>query len=245
MKETLLFLHGFPLNHTMWQHQLAAFGETFHCLAPDLRGFGANPPLTGDEPLTIDDFADDAAALLAQHGVSQATVCGLSMGGYVAFALWRKYPQLVRRLVLCNTKASADTPEARANRERQAARVRAEGARAIADEMLPRLVAPGNLARLEATLRAMIEANAPGSIVAALRALANRRDMRDQLSQIQAPTLVITGDADAISLLADAQVMAQGIPNARLMVIADAGHMSPLEQPTQFNAALQKFLSET
>ncbi len=244
MKETLLFLHGFPLNHTMWRYQLDALAKDFHCLAPDLRGFGANKPLPEDAPLSMDDFADDAAALLAQHNVTQATVCGLSMGGYIAFALWRKYPQLVKRLVLCHTKASADTAEARANRERQAGRVRTEGTHVLADEMLPRLLAPNNLLRLEAEVRTMIASNASSTIIAALRALANRRDMRDQLHNIQVPTLVIAGDADTIAPLADAHVMAEGIPNAKLVVIASAAHLSPLEQPEQFNAALQKFLSD-
>lgn len=242
---TIVFIHGFPLNHSMWRHQLDYFGSTYRCIAPDLRGFGGSILSDGapKEAWSMDTFADDIIALMDKLGIDKAHVCGLSMGGYIAFAVWRKYRQRVQQLILADTKATGDTAESKANRARQVELVKAQGSRAIANEMLPKLLAPDNLKQYEAEVRYMIEITRPEVIAATLPALANRRDMSDWLRRVQGPTLIALGEKDEIATLKDAEFMRDNIDKATLAIIPDAGHLSPLENGPAFNAAMWKILN--
>lgn len=241
----VLFLHGFPFDHSMWHHQMEALSQTHWCIAPDLRGHGQTTRLKpAGAPASIEQMADDVIALLDHLEMDQATVCGLSMGGYIAFALWRKYAPRISRLILADTKATADTEEARQNRYRLAELVRARGASAAADAMLPRLFAPHHLNSPAAReIRAIIERTPPDQIVDTLYALASRPDSTDLLTGLTAPCLVIVGEHDAITPKADAELICRLAPGARPpVVIPDAGHLSPLENPAAFNQAVGAFL---
>lgn len=240
----IVFIHGFPLNHSMWRQQLDYFGSTYRCIAPDLRGYGASRLGEGatKEAWSMDTFADDIIALMDKLGIKKAHVCGLSMGGYVAFALWRKYRQRVGRLILADTKATAEPAEGKANRARQVELVKAQGARAIANEMLPKLLAPDNQKRLGAEVRHMIESTPAETIAATLPALANRRDMSEWLRRVQVPTLIAIGEKDEIASMKDAEFMREHIDKARIAVIPDAGHLSPLENAPAFNEAMWRIL---
>ncbi len=245
----LLFLHGFPFDHSMWRHQLDAFGETHYCMAPDLRGHGQttrlNPAASrAGTRVNIEQMADDVIALLDRLQAQQATVCGLSMGGYIAFALWRKHAQRISRLILADTKAGADTEETRKNRYRLAELVKAKGASAAADAMLPRLFAPGNLsAPVARQIRQIIERTPPDQIADTLGALASRPDSTSLLGTITVPCLVIVGEHDAVTPKADAELICRRAPGAHpLAVIPNAGHLSPLENPAAFNQAVAAFL---
>lgn len=240
----IVFIHGFPLNHSMWRQQLDYFGSTYRCIAPDLRGYGASllPEGTTKEAWSMDTFADDIIALMNKLGIDKAHVCGLSMGGYVAFALWRKYRQRVRRLILADTKATGEPAEGKANRARQAELVKAQGSRAIANEMLPKLLTPDNQSRFGAEVRYMIESTRPEAIAATLPALANRRDMSDWLRRVQEPTLIAIGEKDEIASLKDAEFMRDNIDKTTLAIIPDAGHLSPLENAPAFNEAMWRIL---
>ena len=144
----LLFVHGFPLDHTMWRAQLDHFAADFHVIAPDLRGFGASSPGPDVGSVSMEQFADDCARLLDALGVqTEVTFCGLSMGGYVAWQFARKYPQRLARLVLCDTRAAADTPAAAETRFKMAEHVLAAGTEIVARAMLPKMFAPATLAR--------------------------------------------------------------------------------------------------
>lgn len=239
----LLLIHGFPLDHRMWAAQLAGLSEQARVIAPDLRGFGRSAAALAG-PLTMDQHADDLAALLDHLGVGRAVVAGLSMGGYVAFAFWRRHRARVQALVLADTRAEGDSPPAQANRDASAAKVRAAGVAAIAGDMLPRLLAPASLAnpRLVERLRAMMTDQPAETVIAALGGLRDRADSRPTLPTITAATLVLVGEQDALTPPADAIAMAAGIPAARLVVIPGAGHMSPMENPRAVNAALRRFL---
>src|SRR5690606_701252 len=136
--DAVLFVHGFPLDSRMWSEQLERIPRRFRLLAPDLRGFGSTA--RGDAALSMDRFADDLAGLLDHLGIERVVVCGLSMGGYVAFALWRRHADRIRALVLCATRASADTEEVRRGRFALAGRVQESGSRVAADEQIPRLL---------------------------------------------------------------------------------------------------------
>lgn len=243
----IVFLHGFPLDHSIWRHQLDYFSMRYRCIAPDLRGFGASSELkkpAEPTPLTVDTFAADIVALLGHLNIKSANFVGLSMGGYIALAIWRRLAtrKLVRRLIFSNTRAAGDTPETKANRKRQAELVRTQGTRPYADEMLPRLLAPENVERCGNEVRHMIERTHPDTIIATLEALAARKDMTDWLRRVQVKTLAIVGEKDVISPPSDSELIAREVDGAKLVVIPNAGHLTPLEQPDAFNEAMYAFL---
>lgn len=240
----LLFVHGFPLDHTMWSGQLEHFAATHRVIAPDLRGFGRSDATPG--LVTMEQMADDCAALLDALGVAgPVTYCGLSMGGYVGWQFVRKYAPRLRGLVLCDTRAVPDSPEAADNRRKLAAHVLAHGTEAVASAMLPKLFAPATVEThpelVEATRRVILAAQ-PAGVAAAQEGMAARPDARPLLASIRVPTLVVVGEADAISPPQEMRELAGAIAGSRFVALAGAGHMAPLEQPERFNAALAEFL---
>lgn len=235
-----VLIHGFPLDHRMWhgvmRGQLAS--DRTLC-AIDLRGHGASPPC-GDEAHTMELLADDVATVIHALADGPVDICGLSMGGYVAFALHNKHPELVRSLVLSNTRAADDTDAQRQAREAAIETVQAKGQAPIADGMLPKLVANNAADEHRDQLRQMIESQPVATIVADQRGLQQRPDRRDELATIAAPTLVVVGDQDAITPPAEAERMAAAIPHAQLAVIPNTGHMTPMEDPTAWSQSVAK-----
>jgi len=242
----LLLLHGFPLDHTMWDAQFDPFAHRCRVIAPDQRGFGRTP--LGRQTLTIESLADDVAALLdAMQIRERAIVCGLSMGGYVALALHRKYASRVRALLLCDTRANADTAAGAADRIALIERVHATGSAAVVDTMLPKLVAATTFEQqphVVERIRQMMLRTAPATMVAALRALATRPDATPHLPDIAVQTLALAGEHDAITPVDVMNAMADAIPQCQRAVIPGAGHMSPMERPAEFNAAVLDFLNQ-
>jgi 3-oxoadipate enol-lactonase len=240
----VLLLHAFPLSLFMWDAQAEALAPTHRVVRFDARGFGGSA--LGDGPLTMERIADDGAALLDHLGIERAVVGGCSMGGYAAFAFVRRHPQRLAALVLQDTRAGADSPEARANRTALAAKVLGEGASAAADAFLPKLVgATTHRERpaLVASLRERILATSPQAIANALAGLAARADSRETLPTIAVPTLVLVGAEDVLTPPGEAATMAAAIARARLDVVAGAGHLANLEDPAATNAALRAFLA--
>lgn len=247
----VVFLHGFPLDHSMWNAELEPISKRCRAIAPDLRGFGGSQVAPGAATpgvVTMEQMADDVAALLDAQDVHEPIVlCGLSMGGYVAFEFWRKYGARLRGLVLCDTRAMPDTPAAAQGRYELAEKVLKEGALPVADAMVPKLFAPASLEKrsnLTAIQRDIILKTSPEGMAAALRGMAVRSDFRSQLAKIAVPTLVIVGEHDEISTVDEMRSIAAGIPDAKFVVIPQAGHMSPLEEPDAFLAALVPFLEQ-
>ncbi|MEJ2502505.1 MAG: alpha/beta fold hydrolase [Gemmatimonadota bacterium] len=259
---TVVFVHGFPFDGSMWERQLAGLPPGWNGLAPDLRGFGQSDihDLPGevstgrrtggrvalrDEPvLTMARFADDVATLIEDRIGEPAAICGLSMGGYVALEIRRRHPDLVRALILTDTRARSDDDEARENRLRTAQTVRSAGARPVATAMLPALLSPGSRERpdLVEQVRNMILATPPASLIGALAGMAARHDHTGELGSIAVPTLVVVGDEDGITPPDEARDMTDAIPGARMATIEHAGHLAPLEQPEAFNRILAGFL---
>lgn len=243
----VLLLHGFPLDHAMWAGQ-EPLAEHLRLVVPDQRGFGAS---AGPGPASMEQLADDAAALLAALHCGPAVVCGLSMGGYVAQHLAVRHPDRTAALVLVDTRLEADTPEARAARVDLAAKVGRLGQRIVADAMVPRLLASSAEARaaagradLEAALHEAILRQPVATIQAALAALGARPDMTAALGQVRVPTLLVVGAEDAITPPACMEAAVEVMPHARLLVVPRAGHMTPLEAPGVFNRAVFEFLAE-
>lgn len=240
----ILFVHGFPLSHAMWNAQLAVFAAGHRVIAPDLRGFGSSVDTEGT--VSMEDFADDLAAVLDDLQVREPIVyCGLSMGGYIGWQFVRKYRRRVRGLVLCDTRVLADSPEAAAGRLKMAEQVIAEGTGPVADGMLSKALSRRSMTdrpEVVAAVRAMILSSDPTGVAAAQRGMAARLDVSDMLGQIDLPTLVVVGADDALSPVDEMRRIAEVIPQSRFVVIPEAGHLSPLENPREFNAALAEFL---
>jgi 3-oxoadipate enol-lactonase len=243
--QPILFLHAFPLNRYMWQGELMSLlsDERYRLVALDWRGFGESEITTPVSTMQL--FADDAAGLMDSLGIQQAVLCSLSMGGYVAFAFLRKYPQRVSGLILADTRPGADTPDAQVNRENVARIAETQGIGAIADLQVPRLLSEytrQHHPEVEMRVRQMIEAATVQGIAAASRGMAQRADSTDLLAGITCPTLVIVGEQDTLTPPTLAQEYAAQIPGAQLVVIQHAGHLSNLEQPEAFVEAVRGFL---
>jgi 3-oxoadipate enol-lactonase len=233
-----VLLHGYPLDHRMWLDQLHGPLATRRTLvAIDLRGHGQSPG-TAEPVLSMELLADDVAAVIHTLSDGDADVAGLSMGGYVAFALWARHPELVRSLVLANTRAVADTKEARDGRDAAVATVTTKGRSAIADAMLPKMLAPGADPLLAARVRTMVETLPVETIVGDLRGLKERADRIAMLPTISVPALVVGGDQDPIAPRAETEAMAKAIPGAKLAMLAGAAHLTPMERPAEFAAAV-------
>jgi len=242
----LLLVHGFPLDHAMWRGQIAALAARMRVMAPDLRGFGGSSGVAPGAATTMEQFADDLAALLDAMGVAEPVVfCGLSMGGYIAWPFVRKHGARVRGLILCDTRAAADAPAAAAARLENARRVMEEGPGILAGAMLPKLFSAKTLEtrpELVASVRATILAAQPAGVAAALRGMAQRPDATPWLPAIDCPTLVVVGAEDVLTPPDQMVAMAAGIPGARVAIVPEAGHMAPLERPDAVNAAIAEFL---
>jgi 3-oxoadipate enol-lactonase len=238
----VLFIHAFPLNRTMWAPQLA-LSSRCRVITVDLRGHGESQPVR--RPFSMDDLASDMKGLLDHLSIGEAVLVGLSMGGYVSFAFYRHYPDRVKALVLADTRAQADSAEAREGRFSMIRTADSQGAAAIAELMLPKLLSPTTLENhtdLVQRVRAVIEQTPVGTIIADLRAMAERGDSTSLLSTIACPTLVLAGGFDRATPPSEVQQMAGNILGSHWKLIDKAGHLPNLEQPGQFNEAILAFL---
>ncbi len=240
----VVLVHGFPLDHTMWETQIEPLARAFRVIAPDLRGFGHSG--ASDGAVTMEQMADDLAGLLDAMGIDEpVALCGLSMGGYVAFQFWRRHRRRLRGLILADTRAQNDTPEVAAGRLEMAQRVLQDGPAPLVETMMPKLFAEATVANrpeVVESLRQVMMGTDPTGIAAAARGMAERPDVTDLLPTIDCPTLVIVGNQDAISPPEEMSQIAAAIPDARFVEIAASGHMSPMEKPVAVNLALLKFL---
>jgi pimeloyl-ACP methyl ester carboxylesterase len=240
---TVVLLHGYPFNRSMWHEQQALLLDDYRVVTPDLRGHGETSATA--VPATMDEMARDVAELLDGIEINRFVLGGLSMGGYVALAFYRRFQFRVRALILADTRPQADTDEGRANREQQALKILEEGMGAIAEDFLKKVLTPATLAErseVAKRVREMILATNPQGAAAALRGMAARPDQTDFLNDIIAPTLVLVGAEDNITPIADAELMHREISGSRLEIIEGASHLSNIERPAEFNNSLKSFL---
>jgi pimeloyl-ACP methyl ester carboxylesterase len=245
----VVLLHGFPLDHTMWSEQIQALAQKHRIIAPDLRGFGKSSLGDADPArgITMEQYADDVALLLDALEVTQPIVlAGFSMGGYIAWQFVRKHMSRLRALIQLDTRAAADTDDARANRLKMAENIHEWGPARVAETMGPKLFAAGKFEANPAIvqeLRDVISRTSPDAIACAQRGMAARPDMTSLLPTINLPTLLIAGVEDALTPAKEMQQIADAIPKGEYKEIEDAGHMSPMENPAAVNAALISFLA--
>lgn len=240
----LVCIHAFPLSKTMWQPQVDALKDTYRVITIDLGGHGESEIVLWND--TLDHYAKGVIQLLDHLGIAQAVFVGLSMGGYILFSLYRNYPDRIQGMVLADTRAQADSEEGKAGRRSMAEVAFSDGASAIADLMLPKLLAPSTLehhSEIVEQVRQMILQTSTAAIVVDLVAMATRPDSTDLLSTITCPTLVIVGENDVATPVAESHYIAERIAGSILITIPEAGHLSNFEQPAAFNEALRSFLT--
>ena len=239
----VLFIHGYPHDRRIWSHAMESL-DGFRRIAPDLRGMGQSD--APDLGYSMETYAGDLAALLDTLGVDEVVLCGLSMGGYIAFEFLRRWRRRVRGLILMDTRAEADTPDGKKARDAAAMKARESGAEAVADELLPRMVSPTTLSDSPETVervRVMLAATPVAGMIGALGALRDRGDSRDLLPSLAGlPTLVLVGEDDALTPAPQAREMAEAIPGSRFTVITGAGHLPPMERPSATTEIVAEFL---
>jgi 3-oxoadipate enol-lactonase len=239
----MLLIHGFPHHRGLWSPQVNALVDRARCIAPDLRGFGET---TASPPYSMDQYADDLASLMDTARVDRAVIAGLSMGGYIAFAFWRRHRARVRALVLADTRPGADAAEGRQKRADMIAMAREHGSTAVADAMMPVMVGQSTREKNPEVVDAvyqMLAAAPVAGIVGALEAMMHRPDSTPTLATIDVPTLIVVGDEDTLTPPKESEAMHRAIRGSRLEVLAGAGHLTNRERPAAFNHVLSEFLA--
>lgn len=242
----VILIHAFPLNSKMWSGQFDALGNAYRLIAPDLAGFGGSSAPEDRSVYSMDTYAGEVAGLMDHLSLDKATIVGLSMGGYIAFALHRKHPERFESLVLADTRAEADPPEGIEKRSKQQAQVADEGTAGLIEALGGALLGPSTVANKQDVVeraKELMRENPPAGFIGALEAMKGRPDSTDDLTSINVPTLIIVGEDDAVTPPEAARKMHEHIEGSRLVTIPDVGHLSNLEAPEVFNGALNDFLS--
>jgi 3-oxoadipate enol-lactonase len=239
----VVLLHPFPAHHELWRPVAQYLSSRYRLIMPDLRGHGESS--LGNGPASMQKHASDVASVMDAAGIDRAPIIGVSIGGYTIFQLWRRFRDRATALVLCNTKAQADTPEARANRSQSANDVLQRGTEPFFESMLQKLLGESTLRSrpdlVEGALRLMRKRSAE-DVAGVQHGMAERPDSMPTLKTINVPTLIITGDEDTLTGVPDAELMKQHISGSQLTVVAKAGHYSPWEQPAEVGRLLRQFL---
>lgn len=240
----ILFVHGFPLDATMWDAQVAKFGSQRQLFVPNLPGFGG-VPARSDET-TMAEFADYCASILDEYRISEPIVfCGLSMGGYIGWQFYKRHRNRLAGLIQCDTRAVNDEPEIARARRVMAEQVLAQGTSSLPSSLLPRQMHETNIASrpdLVSHFRAMVMRADPSGIAAAQRGMAQRESVENWLSEIDCPVQIIVGEHDRISPVAEMKAIASKINQVTFTVVKNSGHLPPLENPHEFNKVIEDFL---
>ncbi len=241
--DPIVFVHGFPLDHRIWTEQLAGLSDRFRVIAVDLKGFGASH---STEAFTIDSMADELAEFIRAAAGGRCTLAGLSMGGYVAFSLAVRHPELLKGLAIVCSKAEADTQQGKEGRQKMAELAMKEGSKPVAQQMLPRMFAPGTYTSrpdLVEKLTQIMEGCPPTTIANACFAMRDRADRTPDLPNLAMPVAIILGEQDAIIPAEMGQKMAAACKQGSFYLIRNAGHLAPMEEPASFNEVMAKFAS--
>jgi len=241
----VVLLHPFPSHHEFWYPAASAFDSTYRLILPDLRGHGESE--IGEGPALMQKHATDIARVLDDAGVGKAVFVGCSIGGYILFEFWRRFRSRVTALALCDTRPQADNAEARSNRVKAAATVLEQGTEQFLDSMIPKFIGRTTISTrpdLVEGARVMMRQMSPEDISLVQQGMAARPDSVADLKTIDVPTMIVIGEEDAFSTVADGELMRQNIAGSQLKVIPKAGHYAPWEQPEAVGAILRRFLDD-
>lgn len=237
----IVFVHGFPLDRRIWEAQLQGLSSRFRVITVDLKGFGAS---RSTEAFTIDSMADELAEFIEAVGAKGCTLAGLSMGGYVAFSLAARRPEAIGKLAIVCSKPQADTPEAREARQKMAQLAQEQGAKPVAEQMMPKMFAPQTYETrkdLVERLNVIMESCNPQTISNACFAMRDRVDRVADLPNLKMPVLMVVGEKDAIISVEIGQSTARQCRQGSCKVVSGAGHLAPMEQPEELNRIVGEF----
>ncbi len=240
----IIFVHGFPFNKHMWQHQADFLGKSYHVITYDIRGFGKSTS-QNFRPVSIDLFSEDLLALMDSLHIEKAVVCGFSMGGYIVMNAVKRFPDRFSALILADTQSIGDSPDMKENRQDAIVEISSFGLKSFAENFTKKLFSRASLKhnlQLVKTVKQSILATSPEAIIATLDALANREPLCDSLHRIDVPTLIICGSEDQLTPIEQSVYLQQNIPNALIEVVNKAGHLANLEQPEKFNKIIYNFI---
>jgi pimeloyl-ACP methyl ester carboxylesterase len=241
--KSIIFLHGFPYDHTMWKAQIEELSEKYFCVTYDIRGLGESP--VGDGQFTIESFVDDLEIIIDQLKLVKPVLCGLSMGGYISFRALEKYQNNFSAVILCDTRSEADNNEGRLKRAAAIKRINSEGLAAFAKDFITNCFGDNykqhNKNEFEKRI-AKSSAFDPVGVKGSLLAMMGRNDTTEYLSKVKIPALIICGELDALTPAAVMKPLAEKIIGSELVIIKNSGHMSPIENPKDVNEAITKFL---
>jgi pimeloyl-ACP methyl ester carboxylesterase len=246
----ILLIHGFPLNRKMWEPQISGLADCGRLIAPDLRGHGSSESEPGSfsppAPFTMDLLASDCVSLLDAIGINDPVIlCGLSMGGYIALAFYGNYPERVSGIILTATRATPDSPEGKVNREQAIQLAQEKGISAVTESLLPKLLSPNTYAnqpKLVQQVSDLMKNISLNGLIGDLLGMKERPDSTSLLPDINIPALLLHGADDQLISILEMDAMREAMPNARLQVLQDAGHLLNLEQPDLFNQAIRNYL---
>jgi pimeloyl-ACP methyl ester carboxylesterase len=241
----VVLLHPFPCHHEFWNPVAGALASRYRLILPDLRGHGDSE--IGEGPALMQKHASDVAGVLASAGVGKAAFIGCSIGGYILFEFWRRFRERVTSLALCDTRSQSDTADGRTNRLKAAAAVLEQGTEPFIESMIPKLMGRttvGTRPDLVDGARAMMRKMSAEDICLVLRGMAERPDSVADLKSINVPTLIVIGEEDVLSTVADGELMRQNIAGSELKVVPKAGHYAPWEQPEAVGTVLRQFLDD-
>lgn len=245
-QRAIVFIHGFPFTHEMWNQQIDLLKEDYRVIAYDLRGHGSSG--IGDGQYAFEFFVDDLIGLLDHLKVGKAVLCGLSIGGYIALRAVERIPERVEGLILCDTQSEADSDEAKIKRAASIKAIKTNGVNAYAEGLVKAVFAPQSIttkAEVVKRVKEIVQSNSSLGICATLLALAGRTDTTASLPSVKVPTLILVGEHDTIAPPRASQEMHNKIPNSEFHVISNAAHMSNLENPDEFDKYVLDFLKRT
>lgn len=243
--QAIIFVHGFPYDHTMWDKQVDYLMDEYFCVSYDIRGLGSSP--VGDGQYTMESYVDDLLEIIAELKLNKPMLCGFSMGGYMAFRAIERSQDTFGSFILCDTKAEADSDEGKLIRANKIKQINEEGIEAFVDSFVPTCFAKDtieNRSELFQNVLNKCKTNNPIGVKGALIAMISRTDTRGYLSKINIPTLIIVGENDALTPPALMKSLNESIPNSKFEIIYGSGHMTPLEKPEAVNEAIRNFLKE-
>lgn len=243
--KSVLFIHGFPYSHTMWKEQIAGFSKNYYCVAYDIRGLGQSP--AGDGQFTMESFVDDLETIIEEMKLEKPILCGLSMGGYISLRALERFGSKFSAAILCDTKAEADNNEAKVKRSAAIKKINTEGLAPFAKDFIENCFGDyfkqNKKNELENTIEASSNFN-PVGVKGGLIAMLSRTDTTASLEKIKLPVLVICGEHDALTPPEVMKSMSEKIKGAEYIIIKNSGHMSPIENPEEFNAAITAFIKK-
>lgn len=241
----IIFVHGFPYDHTMWDKQIDHLKNDYYCVTYDIRGLGSS--VVGDGQYTMESYVDDLLEIISELKLVKPVLCGLSMGGYMAFRAVERSQDTFGSLILCDTKAEADTDEGKLIRANKIKQINEEGIEAFVDSFVPTCFAKDTIENRNELLQNILrkcKTNNPIGVKGALIAMLSRTDTTKFLSKINIPTLIVVGENDALTPPAVMKLLNESIPNSRFEIIYGSGHMTPIEKPDAVNEAIRSFLRE-